>query len=428
MRSAFADAGGVLVTAVRLIWRHWPVLVVLYLAGRLVRELVLRGAVEATSLDSTAGLLVFVLAPVATLTALVLMLRVVRSSLPSLRAATEAPVDGAPSRLINHLGSVLVPFVAAYYAYDYLREDVTDYHYRIFLAFGGIFSGDSLGEYTSRLPFNSTSVVVVLVVVALVLRSLLGWWDGTRRRWWLGVTAAYVEVIWVIASAGFLVGMHSRVGDWLGGRRVVHWAGSSWHEALGLLGPFTGLATRASDWFFGLSGIVDDVIVVPVAFLIVAAVVYGHSVAPEGTAEAMVRGGGRVPRALRQVGAMARRDMRGRFGPLIEGVRLIARAGLVPMLLFCLTFFVTRTIEAWLWEAERFLIGPRELTSVWMPLSGLLNLFNSMVGTVLLVCLLGAAVDRVLRSPRPSPAPAPPTSPDIAAITAEQPQLEVSRA
>jgi hypothetical protein len=50
----------------------------------------------------------------------------------------------------------------------------------------------------------------------------------------------------------------------------------------------------------------------------------------------------------------------------------------------------------WLFMVERAVIGPRDLGLFWMPLSTLLSVLNTGVQTVLLACLLSAAVDRVL--------------------------------
>jgi hypothetical protein len=45
---------------------------------------------------------------------------------------------------------------------------------------------------------------------------------------------------------------------------------------------------------------------------------------------------------------------------------------------------------------ERWLIGPQDLVHVWMPLSIPLGSIDDAVTLVLLSCLIGAAVDRVL--------------------------------
>jgi hypothetical protein len=77
---------------------------------------------------------------------------------------------------------------------------------------------------------------------------------------------------------------------------------------------------------------------------------------------------------------------------------LLIRAGLVPMLLFCLAFVAARTVANWLWELQRLLIGPEDLGGFWMPLSWPLSRLNDAAGHVVLVCLLAAAVDRALHA------------------------------
>jgi hypothetical protein len=111
-----------------------------------------------------------------------------------------------------------------------------------------------------------------------------------------------------------------------------------------------------------------------------------------------------MPKPVRVVGGNLTADVRDRFTPLIHGLRVMARAGLPPMLFFCLAFLAAQTARDWMWEAERFLIGPRDLTEFWMPVSGPLAMVNEAVGVVLLACLLGAAVDRVLRLQPPDAA------------------------
>jgi hypothetical protein len=98
-------------------------------------------------------------------------------------------------------------------------------------------------------------------------------------------------------------------------------------------------------------------------------------------------------------------DIRERFGPLVDGLRLVFRAGLAPMLLFCLAFLIAQTAAKWLWELERVLIGPQDINTIWRAIDGPISLVNDVVSTVLLVCLLGAAIDRVLRA-RTDPASA----------------------
>ncbi|WP_422770784.1 hypothetical protein ACN28C_29610 [Plantactinospora sp. WMMC1484] len=427
---ALREAVAVLGMSLRLLVRHWPVLFALFFAGAAAREFVTLGAVQVSKINGVLGLLVVILGPIATLTALVLMLRVLRPSLPWLRHATEpagaaearergAPGEaeaGRPRRrrtFLDHLGSALVPFLTVYASWGYLQEDLTDYLYRLFvdthLADAAIFTDPArIAENAERrIPIELTGAIVAVVAVAVVLRWLLGRWQERPGMGWLGIPGAYVEIIWISIVAATIAQAQDPALQWLQERRIVVWLVETWHDLVDRLGPLSGTVRAAGAWLVGVAGSIEVAIVVPLAWLAVGAVVYGHRLVPPPPAgsdlvERAVRRWRALPRPLRAVGANLGADLRERFAPMVHSLRLMARAGLAPMLLFCLAFLLAQTAREWLWEAERLIVGAQDLQSVWMPLSGPLSLLNDAVGTVLLACLLGAAVDRVLRI-RPSP-------------------------
>ncbi|MFY1690826.1 hypothetical protein [Plantactinospora sp. WMMB782] len=427
--AAVLESVAVLGTSLRLLVRHWPVLFALYFAGAAAREFVVLGAVQVSKVNGILGLLVVVLGPIATLTALVLMLRALRPSLPWLSAATSDPpgpsVVGAPAgdgghqtgrrrRLVDHLGSALVPFLAVYASWGYLQQDFSDYFYRIFvdayLSDAAIFTNpDQVAvDAERRVPLDITSAIVAVVAVAVVLRWLLGRWQERPGMGWLGIPGAYVEIVWISVVAGTIAQVQDPLWQWLLERRVVVWLLDGWHALVDQLGPLSGPVRAATTVLVGAAGSVQVAVVVPLAWLTVGAVVYGHRLTPPppGAGDPVERATRRwraLPRPVRAVGTSLGADLRERFGPMVHGLRLMARAGLAPMLLFCLAFLLAQTAREWLWEAERLIIGGQDLESVWMPLSGQLSLLNEAVGTVLLACLLGAAVDRVLRIQPPTP-------------------------
>ncbi|MEO3924476.1 hypothetical protein ABGB07_11540 [Micromonosporaceae bacterium B7E4] len=439
--AALLEAVAVLGTSLRLLVRHWPVLFALYFAGAAAREFVVLGAVQVSKINGVLGMLVVVLGPIATLTALVLMLRALRPSLPWLSAATTETTDigtteaagvaeaaewgtwpvadpgGRPPRrktLLDHLGSALVPFLAVYASWGYLQEDLTDYLYEVFvdtyLADAAIFTdpGQVAENADRRMPLDVTGAILAVVAVAVVLRWLLGKWQERSRMGWLGIPGAYVEVIWISVVATTVAQAQDPLLQWLQERRIVVWLLDAWNALVDQLGPLSGPVRAAGAFLVGAAGSVQVAIVVPLAWLAVGAVVYGHRLTPPPPSEAdlterAARRWRALPRPVRAVGANLGADLRERFGPMVHSLRLMARAGLAPMLFFCLAFLLAQTAREWLWEAERMIIGGRDLESVWMPLSGRLTLLNDAVGTVLLACLLGAAVDRVLRI-QPPPA------------------------
>jgi hypothetical protein len=453
--AALRDAGKVVASAARIFLRHWPVLFALVFAGMAGRELVMTLAVKASAVHGILGFLIIVLAPIATLSALILSLRAVRPSLPWLSQATE-PGRGRLG-LLHQLGSVLVPFLAVYASYGYLEQDVSQYAYRVFEATvfgpGGVFDGGH-PDVTKRLPFDAKLVAVAVILVAFALRWLLSRFQRGDKRRWLGVFGAYVEVIWIVMFGGLVNQASKTFLNWAHERRVVSWAEGTGTDLVRSLGPLTHAGERLFGWLWTLITSVDAVIVVPVAWLAVGAVVYGRRLAeneherdadaspvspapPVSPASPVSRGVAgpndltqeqqritdepaypvpappRAPGPLRRTGHAFGKDLRGRFLPLLQGIRLLVRAGLRPMLLFCLVFLLVQTTSKWLWEAERLIVGPQDLSQVWMPLSRLLSSFNDAAGQVLLACLLAAAVDRVLATQDgggPDNSEAPPTS------------------
>jgi hypothetical protein len=67
------------------------------------------------------------------------------------------------------------------------------------------------------------------------------------------------------------------------------------------------------------------------------------------------------------------------------------------MLLGCLAVAAARATEWWLWEFERFLIGPNPTDSWWLIPLPLLETGNNAVANTLLVCVLAVVVERVMR-------------------------------
>jgi hypothetical protein len=403
-RSWLADAGAVVATAARLFARHWPVLLALAMAGRAARELVMFVAVHASALNGVLGGLVFVLVPVAALAALVLMLRVVQASLPRLGTVVAQSAAPAPARrLFDHVGSVLVPFLAVYASYGYLKKDGAEYLYRVFqdevMGNAALLTAPSKVDVKSRLPFTIGVVLVSTIAVTLVLRWLLGRWEGRQQRRWAAVAGGYLEVTWIVLAARGISQFKKTWTDWLEERRIVRWIETTWDqitEAVGRLGrPMKALTS----WLGDVVGSLDMLIVVPIAWLAVGAVIYGFKAAapPPPSSGLYQRAARRLsagPRPLRRATTEVAGELRSKFGPLLQGLGLILRAGLRPMLLFWLAFLIAQSGAQWLWELERAIIGPQDVGVVWSPLSSVLGVVNEAAGNALLVCLLAAAVDR----------------------------------
>jgi hypothetical protein len=174
------------------------------------------------------------------------------------------------------------------------------------------------------------------------------------------------------------------------------------------LGPLTGPADALTEWLSSLWGSVAAVLAAPLAWFVVGAVAYGYRLAPVRTPnqalyERVTRGWAAIPQVPRKTLLAITNDIRGRFGPMLQGMRMFTRIGVPAMAVFCLAFVVVRmgTVMDWgggalLFELERLIVGPQHLLTVWIPLHGVASHLIDAVVVVLLVGILAAAVDRVL--------------------------------
>jgi hypothetical protein len=390
------EVAAALWTPLRLLIRHAPVLFTLAVAGMFVREGVVRAAVWAAGVNGILGFLVFLLAPVSVMIAMILMLRAVRPSLASVsRLARPVPV-------LRHLGSVLIPFVAFYVAFDLLKEDFRRYDAGLratyespFALLGGahptgvrVWGIDDPGAHV--LP------LVAVVATAFALRWALDRWELARRSPVLGVPGAYLETIWVTLGLLYVVKpAMDGFWTWAGERRAWHALLDWWHGLAALTGGFGRSYRTVDDWIVAAfpSGSVTRVFVVPITGLVATAVVYNLTV----SAELRPPPGTGRRRWLRMVVTGVARAASRRFGPLIQGARAMARSGTVPVMFFCLSVVALQTAAQWLRKLEWGLIGPRTPGTVQRGLDASVQGLNDVLTFVLLICVLAAAADGVAR-------------------------------
>jgi hypothetical protein len=411
VRGALADAGSVVVHGFRVIAAHAPVLVVIYLLGAAARGGALWAATVVSDRSHFWGAMLVPLAPLATLTALILMLRTVS---PSLRftsfdpAADDAGADLPTGRSTARerlalLASTLVPFLTVYAAQGYLKEDV----YRwineanadeLLNNADSVFHGAAAD--TARTTIAEDQWLWMVVAVALALRWLVNRLGLPDRASAFGLLAAWLEVTWVTLFAHQVPRLFGMLRDWAEGRVAVVRAREAWLSLVDVLGPVGAALDSVRGWFWGVLGDFDAIVVIPIAWLTVGAVVYGRRVTePEAriaARERIDRRLQRLPRPVQRWGGDFLDDMGARFAGLFKGLRLLAVAGLVPMLLFCLVFLLATEAKYLTMEGFRWVTGP--LDSVDAPaIWPWMDVVAQGVYTVLVVGLLAAAVDRVIR-------------------------------
>ncbi|GAB6898198.1 hypothetical protein [Kineosporia succinea] len=403
MLKAVSGAFVVVGSGCRLWLRHWPVLLSIALFALAARNGALWASVRISDLNNTAGIFTLVLAPLATVTGIVLMLYTLRRSLPAISdaAAVVAPLDPVrhrERRLLDVLASVLVPFLAVYAAYGFLEED-TDRYLNALLgeefAQNDYFSGlAGVSNNLDRFEIGGPWVEIGVVAGAIVLRFVLAKLEGRRRWVGLAFVGAYVEALWLVAVTVRLTSYQDAAWAWAESRRGVEMFVGGWEAMLRQLGPVAGAVDAAGAWTLDLISSVDSLVVVPVAWLTVGAVVYGHQLVPPPNPP--------EPRILRVVPGPVRRagtEMLGevaeRFTGLFGGLRQLAVAGLGPMIVFGLAFLASQRLEDGLRELARLLLGPRPAT-VWLGFAPHIDIVTRAIGLSVTMCLLAAAIERVL--------------------------------
>lgn len=416
------EVGAVLVHAVRILATHWPVLISIYLIGAAVRNGALWAAVVVSGYQPTLGAFLVPLAPLAMLIAVILMLRAVAPSLHS--AALDSGIDPQTyprrrdrARLLigdrlSLLAATLVPFLTVYAAQGHLAQDrykwineanADELQNNADLWFRGVASD------VGRTLIADDLWLWIIVLVAIGVRTAIDKLELAQRHTAWGLGAAWVEVTWLTLLVGQIARFFRALTEWLDTRVVVVWARDLWAGLTGALGGFGAWLEGVRAWLWSLTAELDTVILVPMAWLTVAAIVYSRRVStPELNAlrhERVARLATRlraVPTPVRRWGSELLADLFDRFAGLVGGVRTLATAGLAPMLLFCLAFVGAAQVEFLVYEGLRLLVGPRSWldSSAFFPYAEVLGMGGYLV---VLTALLAAAVDRVIgRQPDPA--------------------------
>ena len=348
------DVPVVFLTAGRLFLRHWPALLTLALLGAALRSASLWAAVAVSDVQGQLALLFLLLAPLGYLLPIIAMLTVCRRSLPAMARVEHlhqvAPTEHREQRLVDLAVSVLVPFMVAYETYGLLDSDIQRFRN---LAAAAEFDDFRFGpidqDYADRLGIYPLQIALLIVAGAFVVRWLLGKLERRTKFVTLAYVGAFVELYYVSQLAGQSIIIKQRGSEWLEERRAVHWL-EGWYDAVA---DFLGPAAGAFAWLVGAVeaalGSLDEVVVVPIAWLTLGAVVLGYKALSEETAES-----GEARGMLRSLWA----DLKERWRPVVDGFRMLVTSGLGPMLVLCLFFLVAVRVPTLLLRVMREVIGP----------------------------------------------------------------------
>ena len=399
-------------TTGRLLLAHWPALVAWFLAGQLAGYLLLEGAGFVAAYAPTAGLLLVPLGILAQLISFVAMFLVLRDGLPELQRLSPRPTDARERRreFLDALLGGILPFFAVYAAWGYLRNDMSAYAARALEVRSGI-GWTELAEKVERGDLSPSEAVAgpdytgfalePLTIVILVLAFAARWAlkrSSERVPRWMNVVSVYLEAVWVFLTVSVIADLLGQLGGWVDSRQAIAWLADARQWLAEHLLAITWV-WEAIEWFLGELG---GVVLLPIAWLTIAGVLYGQAVAAAApqlsspTVQAARGRWARLPGGVRRRLADLWDEFAGRFRPIGRVLVLMWRAG--PLLIggYILLYTVVLALQQLLRLGLTRALGPNEFYSFWLVADAVILLIVPLVIEPLRIAFIGGAYDAVL--------------------------------
>lgn len=348
--------GATLADGLRVLARHWPQFVGLYLLGAIGRAAFLWLATWASEFNATLGAFILPLAPLCSLLALILMLRVTAETLPAFSNLFASL--SLRARWRDHLGaaaSLLLPFLAVYASQGLLAADAQQYTFDVTM-------DDVMNNAVptfDRAVYAQGPLLLAIVLAALIIRKVITATKFAERSMAGAGISAYIEALWMVTFAQVL---STRIADgieWVRTRAVIDWVVRTWEhglETLGVVGRVVAGAFQAVGW---VTSNALALVTLPLAWLTIGAAVYGKEAA-EGIKLPPRRRRKRAPNRVRTAVVSVTEPVWKPVDSFVEKARFIVAAGVVPMLLFCVVFAILRALQGALQGGLRLLVGPRD--------------------------------------------------------------------
>ncbi|GAB3444268.1 hypothetical protein GCM10027570_13520 [Streptomonospora sediminis] len=397
--------------ALELARRYWAPLLCVHLAGIVLHDAALRGAISAGLRDSTAGLLALSAVLLITVAATITMFHVLRPGLARLGArlpSASAGRPGVPERGRNVLDTVsttILPFMVFYSAWGLIAAEFRSY------ALGADEEG-GLGGFAVIADFDPIGVPLLVTAVAFAARAVLGRLYEHRGNRALGLCAALCEAVWAYFAV-VTVGQLLRSGtDWLTDRAF--WVGitSTWSGLRSWVADLAALLPALPvDAFAKLVGaalpevwpLVKDGLLEPLLWLVITAIVFGADL---GRTDTLLRGRAGllahmaaryIPGPITRVAGTAAQGLRDKYVPLFNALRVLRGAGPVFYLSFCIYYALLEAAVSLLHRGIFAAVGPAGYFNEWLPWVTSIELATGTLHEVLRMCLLTAAFALVVR-------------------------------
>ncbi|RWA74981.1 MAG: hypothetical protein EOQ28_10265 [Mesorhizobium sp.] len=385
-----ADAAKPLALTLKLWWRFWPQLIAMVLLGIVFGDLFMQVAARAAFLNHMAGLALLTLVALTQLVVTVAMFQTLLPALPSVRAAqqaaqaeSEAEPRSGGGRLARMVTVALLPFFAYYAAWGFLGDTVRQYS-RVTLDMAPF--GESAGNVLDVL--DSRWLILSVVISWLIRRfaTTMQKRGGSRSFWQIVVVIC--ETNWIFIGLYVISRWKDEAVAWIMSRSIFSILQAA---AEGIANPIASAfadpmvpveitsidtTTMLVNLFFYM--------LLPVIWLVLAALIYGYDVRDDKELMRMHRRVERVgeryraiPRFLRDFVEHFISGYRSRYLPIANGVRITLSSGLVLIVTLIVGYRLIDWLAAWAWLGMTRLIGPHGLDT-WQVLSqGVSLLFGS---------------------------------------------------
>ncbi|GAB2457323.1 hypothetical protein HD599_003370 [Conyzicola lurida] len=396
----------ILTQTLRLVAARWPVLLAWYLAGWLVRYLVIEVASTAGAYSALAGLMILPLATLARLASFIGMFLALRDVMPSFADMKRRGVDDidrttegrtGPGRVYDIFLVSILPFFAFYAAWKFLGDDLGEYAQKALPKIDYFTRDDTTGAI---LDLRLEPLTIAVIVLAFAGRYLIKR-NQEKLPKWTAILAVYFEAVWVYLTFFFISNYSNDFNDWLSNRAVMHWLADFRGWISSLFAP-VGWVWDGVEWAIGEAG---GLLLLPVAWLAIAGVVYGRALAAQKIAyrprnryyESARSRVSALPKGVVRRAADVGNDFLERWRPLANAFVLMWRAGVVPLGLYVLAYTVLEAGTTWAFMGVIQVVGPHNLDTWWMNLDSIYSFGIDAIIEPLRICLIAAGYDYCLR-------------------------------
>jgi hypothetical protein len=387
------------VRAAGLLGRYWAPLIFWFALGYIVHDLVIRGSAWLSYRSVWLGFAGLSISVLVMLAATILMFQSMRPGLTMLRNPdgqvpnpSEALEPPGKRRMVDAIAESILPFLVFYGAWGLFTDEVK--------MWGRTAVNEDQGaglDVMTQLGTTTGAQALAPLLIAIgswLVRALFETIYNRRGGRILGLVTAFFEANFMFFSVFTVYALISQWTGWLTQREF--WVNGK-QVAFDIIAQLAGLVPGLSfakleqgwAWVSQYSGELSNDFLQPLLWLTIAGAVYGFEMAKDE--QLFVRFSQRTGR----LAELFTREWRDKWTPLVNGIRLIFRAGLLFYLTFCLLYLLTGLVSGWVGIGLKYLIGAHPW-QWWWPYLGPIEFLEQTVHEVLRIAVLAAAFGMAL--------------------------------